>query len=170
MTLAATAVGTVATSAISTHAGTHSDPIPLGETADVTLDQLAGKQEYHLSVQQVIIGSMAEAKMKNSFLYSTPIPGNTYLVALIKGTFVSSEKDAAGSLSNVDFSTLSDGQLSPDFSLIQAPDPVLGFKGFTGAKFSGWIAQPVASADPAPLIVVGLNSFSSTGGIFFATK
>ena len=172
-TSVATAAGTKAattTGTLSTHAGTHDDPIPVGETGDVLINSLNGKDEFYLNLSQVQIGAKAEQAIAKGFFAPTPEPGNTYLIALVTGKFVKSDSNGAGDLNNTNFNSISDGQLSPDFLLVSPPAPALEFKGFAGAKVKGWIALPVASDDSTPLIVVGLNSFSGEGGTYFATQ
>ena len=140
---------------------------------ETTLNTDGSVVEWEMSISQVEFGPDTTAKIAklNSF-NEKPESGKDYLIAYVQGRVFSIKgKTQTFSVSSGEFGVVSDGNIltAPDSFLVSGLNPILNFKGFAGAKFSGWIVLSVFSDDPAPLITYGLQS-DGIHGIWFTTN
>lgn len=129
--------------------------------------------DWEMSISQVEFGPTTTAKIaKFNQFNNKPESGKDYLIAYVQGRVYSiTGKTQTFSVSSGEFGTVSDGNIltTPDSFLISGLDPILNFKGFAGAKFSGWIVLTVFSDDPMPLITYALQK-DGIQGIWFSTS
>lgn len=132
--------------------GTRKNPIPIGETATVTM----GEVTLEVTIQEVLRGDDVWTVAKQVDANDTPAHGCEFIVVKVKAKVLEGADDEPFNLGIVDFDVFSsDGVgLSGIYAYIPEEKTLTG-EVFSGAEKEGYGTRQVKSGDPAPIARYG---------------
>ncbi|CAG7651693.1 DUF4352 domain-containing protein [Paenibacillus allorhizosphaerae] len=147
-----------------------SNPAPIGQKVDFTVNDLLNDYSGTLSVDQVIRGEEAWKMISSANkLNNSPKDGYEYVLAKVSIKVSSSKnKDKQIDVSPVDFSMISSEGKDYERAIVVEPSPTVRTKLYEGASHTGWAAFLVKKDDQNPVISYG-RKYDGSGGVWFST-
>lgn len=147
-----------------------SNPAPIGSTLlhEEEDDWLYGDYKARITLIQVIRGAQAWTMIEDANMFNDePEPGYEYILAKIRFEYMqSSEQDTQYSVTEYDFTVVSESGVDYDLPSVVEPEPDLDGNLYPGATVEGWAAYQVAINDHHPLLTFG-RDWQGRGGIWF---
>jgi len=151
--------------------GERLNPVPLGTEIELVWDD---QIDFTIQFVEVVRGSEAWSIVEQANMFNEPAPDG-YEFILIKAKVVYTGADAGIlALDDSDWHFITKGQLlnrSDLYSLsgdwVSGLHPAFDFKLFSGGEAEGWMDWLVAIDDANPLLVMGMDTYDNTGGVYF---
>lgn len=153
-----------------TSAGTYSRlaPAPIGTAQSIQIESYSGDYNASVAVVEAIRGDVAWHLLQETNMFNdAPDAGKEYVLAKLRVTINSTEKDAAVSLSKFSFTPYSGDNVEYEQVTVVTPDPYFDGKVFAGGTLEGYAVFLVNQNDPAPKLVFG-EKYDGSGGIWFS--
>lgn len=150
----------------SKYSRTNPSPIGVGQSIHVT--SYSGNYNASAIVLESVRGDAALKMVKDANMFnSDPDDGMEYIVAKIRVSIDSTEKDQAVSLSGYSFTAFSSD--SVEYKSVFAVEPLPKFSGdvYAGGTLEGYAVYQVSKSDAAPKLVFGAD-YKGSGGIWFS--